>query len=59
MNWPRGKHNGLRIVGVRMRVEIDLADRWWYIGRPAGDMVVAMGPFHVWLGWKYGLPTIQ
>lgn len=29
MKWPRGKYNGLRIVGVSVKVQVDITDWAW------------------------------
>lgn len=46
MRWPRGKHNGQRIVGVSIKVVVTVTDWLWrpMIGHHCGA-------FH-WLFWR-------
>lgn len=53
MRWPRGRYNGRRIVGVEVKVRINL--RWWSLDWPSPrlGMCGSLGPVHVWLNWEY------
>jgi hypothetical protein len=50
--WPRGRYNGMRIVGVRATIVIDITS-WgllWF--RPYGTCA-RLGPARIWLEWEY------
>ena len=52
LGWPRGRYNGRRIVGVEVRVRIDVLD-WdlaWF-GRYGS--AARLGPIFLWLEWTY------
>jgi len=55
MPWPRGRYNGLRIVGVVVKLRVDVTYwrlRWF---GPYGTCL-SVGPVHVWVEWEYELP---
>lgn len=52
MRWPRGRWNGQRIVGLDVRIRIDVT--WWrvrWFGRYGA--CGSLGPLHVWLHAAY------
>lgn len=46
MNWPRGRYNGRRIVGVDFKITIDITE--WRLIPMIGH---GCGMFH-WLCWR-------
>ena len=53
MEWPRGRYNGQRIVGVMCKVVVDITDwrlRW---GSVLHGTCWIVGPLHVWIGAAY------
>lgn len=53
MRWPRGKYNGMRIVGFDVRVRFDLCR--WSLAWPSllYGTCLSIGPLHVWFGSAY------
>ncbi len=52
MKWPRGRYNGWRIVGVDVRVRVDLT--WWSLDLPGRwGGCYSIGPLHVWFNAAY------
>lgn len=51
--WPRGKHNGQRIVGVRFTVAVDVT--YWRLlwGSVRDGRCWIVGPVRVWLAGEY------
>jgi hypothetical protein len=52
MKWPRGRYNGERIVGLSVKVRVDVT-RWhlWMPTRYAWCLWV--GPVGMYFGWEY------
>lgn len=54
MSWPRGRHNGQRIVGVSFKVKIDVT-AWRWI--PVQVWKLSGGVhwlcFYTWTEWVY------
>lgn len=53
MNWPRGKHNGQRIVGFEIKIKLDvtfwmLTASWNY-----GEPYVFIGPLRIQVSANY------
>ncbi len=53
MKWPRGKHNGLRIVGVVVTIHVNVRD--WGLGLSLLRRTLRMfvGPVHIWIDPNY------
>lgn len=53
MRWPRGKYNGQRIVGLEVKVVVDI--RHWLLIWPQFryGRCLALGPVRVWLSAAY------
>jgi uncharacterized protein (DUF3820 family) len=58
MNFPRGKYNGRRIVGLRINTRINLL--WW--SNPLrdcywsyGELGLHIGCLHMWISAEYEL----
>jgi len=52
MTWPRGRYNGRRIVGITVKVTLDVT--WWRLAwfGPWGSCA-SLGPIHVWVEAAY------
>lgn len=48
MKWPRGKHNGQRIVGFRLDFRLNVR-RWWFLLPNRYSWKIVVGP--LWLGF--------
>lgn len=49
MKWPRGKYNGLRVGGLKVKVEVNVL--WW--NWPKWELIgwcpyIHVGPIHIW-----------
>ena len=53
MGWPRGKYNGLRIVGFRVIFVIDVTEWKLRLGSISYGNCTAIGPFRFWLAAEY------
>lgn len=53
MKWPRGKYNGQRIVGIEIRMKIDILEWWWELRYRHGTQRIFMGPVHIWIDTNY------
>ena len=53
MGWPRGRYNGARIVGVTVKVKVDILDWSWCWPRPHYGICLGLGPLRIWWGWTY------
>lgn len=53
MTWPRGKYNGLRIVGIDVKVNVNIRQwRWWAYCR-FGTASAGIGPVRLWASLAY------
>ncbi len=57
MNWPRGRYNNRRIVGISFKIEIDVIS-WNWLPVCGGGVWRHSGGFHwlcfwTWTGWRY------
>lgn len=52
MRWPRGRYNGQRIVGVDVKLVIDVL-RWRFYGPSRFTKMFAVGPVRMYFYWKY------
>ena len=57
MKWPRGKYNGLRIVGASIKLKVDITS-WRWIPRPWGEFGGAFVwlCFLLWIEWEFESP---
>ncbi len=53
MKWPRGKCNGMRIVGVEVHMKLDILKWWWGLRCRFGVLRVFIGPVHIWIEANY------
>lgn len=53
MKWPRGKYNGQRIVGIEVRIKIDILKWWWQLSNRHGWLRIFIGPVHIWIEANY------
>ena len=53
MRWPHGRYNGRRIVGIAIRMEIDILTWWWGVRCQHGTLAIFMGPVHIWVDANY------
>ncbi len=53
MQWPRGKYNGIRIVGVEIRIKLDLLAWWWELRYRLDALRIFVGPVHIWISLNY------
>ena len=56
LRWPRGRLNGQRIVGVVVKVRVDV--RRWRLGLPTRyGVCLSIGPVHIWFSAAYERET--
>jgi len=53
LRWPRGKHNGQRIVGVEVKFVISLTFWALKLGWNFGNPMIHFGPLHFWFQTVY------
>lgn len=61
MNWPRGKYNGQKIVGIESAVRFRITGwrewgaRWWLpkITTWTGDLIIIWAFWNVRFTWEY------
>lgn len=53
MKWPRGRYNGMRILGISIKMKIDVTlwgfDIYW-----KHQKSIHIGCLHIWFGFYYG-----
>lgn len=54
MKWPRGKYNGRLIVGVEIKIIINIAVWRWGCGWNYGMPYLHIGCIHMWAQCYYG-----
>jgi len=52
LTWPRGRFNGRRIVGIDVRVRVDIT-RWRLALPNRYGTCLSVGPLHVWPAAAY------
>ncbi len=57
MNWPRGRYNGARIVGVEIRLVFDILD--WGLQRSQYGNCWRLGPIRLWLSAAYSYDDLH
>lgn len=58
MRWPRGRYNGARIIGVDMKVVLDITS-WGWRWLPRNGYCGRYGPLRVWCGWAYSFDDLH
>ena len=53
MKWPRGKYNGMRIVGIEIKMKIDIREWWLSFRYVFGTQRIFIGPVHIWIEANY------
>jgi hypothetical protein len=52
MRWPRGRYNGQRIVGMEVKVRLDITSWHWCLPNRYGRCL-GLGPLLVWVHASY------